>query len=64
MLLRKFKNRTQKDIARKLNATQQYISELEKQENINADKLNKILSALNSSKDEWEKFKRLLPPQH
>ena len=59
MLFRKFKNQTQQDIARKLNATQQYISELEKKENINGDKINKILGALNSNKDEWENFKRL-----
>jgi len=63
MLLRKFKTITQKDIAKKLNITQQYISELEKQEHINGNKLNEILSALNSNKDEWEKFKKLLPPQ-
>jgi transcriptional regulator with XRE-family HTH domain len=58
MLLRKFKNKTQLDIAEKLNTTQQYVSELEKQEHIIGNKLNKILSALNSNKEEWEKFKK------
>jgi len=60
MLFRKFKNKSQQDIARNLNTTQQYISELEQQENVNGDKINKILIALNSNKDEWEKFKKLL----
>jgi transcriptional regulator with XRE-family HTH domain len=60
MLFRKFKNKSQQDIARNLNTTQQYISELEQQENVNGDKINKILTALNSNKDEWEKFKKLL----
>ena len=62
MLFRIFKSKTQQDIANKLNTTQQYISELEKQEHINGEKMNKILTALNSNKDEWEKFKKLLPP--
>lgn len=62
MLLRKFKNKTQLHLAKKLNTSQQYISELEKQEHISSEKLNKILSVLNSSKEEWEKFKKLLPP--
>jgi len=60
MLFRKFKNKSQQDIARKLSTTQQYISELEQQENINGNKINKILNALNSTKDDWEKFKKLL----
>ncbi len=60
MLFRKFKNNSQQDIAKKLNTSQQYISELEHQENINGDKINKILYALNSSKDDWEKFKKIL----
>jgi transcriptional regulator with XRE-family HTH domain len=58
MIFRKFKNKTQQDIAESLNTTQQYVSELEKQEHINGATLNKILSALNSNKDEWEKFKK------
>lgn len=62
MLFRKFKNKRQQDVAGKLNTTQQYVSELENQEHVNGDKLKKVLSALNSNKDEWEKFKRLLPP--
>ena len=49
MLLRKFKNKSQVYVAEKLNTTQQYISELEKQEHINGEKLNRILKALNSS---------------
>ncbi|HMK17152.1 MAG TPA: helix-turn-helix transcriptional regulator [Chitinophagaceae bacterium] len=63
MLFRKFKNKSQQDIARNLSTTQQYISELEQQENINGDKINKILIALNSNKDEWEKFKKFLQLQ-
>lgn len=58
MIFRKFKNKTQQDIAESLNKTQQYVSELEKQEHINGDKLNKILSALNSNWAEWEKIKK------
>lgn len=56
MLFRKYKNKTQQDIAKKLKTTQQYVSELEKQEYINSDKLFKIILILNSSIEEWEKF--------
>ena len=60
MLFRKYKNKTQQDIAEELNTSQQYVSELEKQQYISSEKLNKILSVLNSSLEEWEKFKKLL----
>lgn len=62
MLLRKFKNKTQRDIAEKLKTTQQYISELEKQEHIDGERLDKLLRVLNSNREEWEKFKKMLPP--
>jgi len=61
MLLRKFKNKTQQDIAEKLGTTQQYISELEKQNHISVEKLNSILKALTSNREEFEKFKKTLP---
>lgn len=61
MLIRKFKNRTQQDIAEKLGTTQQYISELEKQNHISVEKLNSILKALSSNREEFEKFKKTLP---
>jgi transcriptional regulator with XRE-family HTH domain len=62
MLLRKFKNKTQRDVAENLNATQQYVSELEKQKHLNGEKLDRILKALNANREEYEKFKKVLPP--
>jgi len=62
MLLRKLKNTTQEQLAKKMNATQQYVSELERQNHFNGEKLNKILRALNSSKEEWELLKKITPP--
>ena len=62
MLLRKFKNTTQQQLAKRLATTQQYISELEKQNHFNSAKLEKILKALNSSKEEWEQLRRFGPP--
>ncbi|HEU5166857.1 MAG TPA: helix-turn-helix transcriptional regulator [Chitinophagaceae bacterium] len=61
MLFRKFKNKTQQDIAEKLKTTQQYVSELEKQNHLNGEKLDRILTALNSNREEWENFKKILP---
>ena len=58
MLLRKLKNKTQQHIAKKINTTQQYVSELEKLEHINSEKLDSILKALNSNREEFEKFKK------
>jgi len=62
MLLRKFKNTTQQQLAKKLATTQQYISELEKQNHFNGAKLDRLLKALNSSKEEWEQLKRFRAP--
>ena len=61
MLFRKFNNKTQRDVAKKLRTSQQYISELEKQKHVDDELLHRILHALNSNLDEWEKFKALLP---
>lgn len=58
MLLRKLKNTTQKQLAQKIETTQQYVSELEQQNHFNRAKLDKILKALNSNKDEWEHIKK------
>jgi len=60
MLFRKYKDKTQQDIAQKMKTTQQYVSELEKQEYINSEKLSRVLCVLNSNMEEWEKFKKLL----
>ena len=62
MLLRKFKNTTQQQLAKRLATSQQYISELEKQNHFNRAKLDKILKALNCSKEEWEQLRRFSPP--
>ena len=62
-LLRKFRNTTQHQLAKKLNVKQQYISQLEKQSHINESILKKILHALNSNKSEWEQFRKLPPPE-
>ena len=62
MLLRKLKNTTQQQLANNLATTQQYISELEKQNHFTGGKLDKILKALNSSKEEWEQLKRVSRP--
>lgn len=61
-LLRKFKKFSQKKLADSVNKTQQYISELEQQEHLNGKNLNMLLKGISSSRDEWEKFKRLMPP--
>ena len=63
-LLRKFRNTTQQQLAKKLNVKQQYISQLEKQNHINASILEKILKALNSNNSEWEQFRKLPPPEN
>ena len=62
-ILRKFRNTTQQQLAKKLNVKQQYISQLEKQNHINESILEKILHALNSNKSEWEQFRKLPPPE-
>jgi len=61
MLFRKLKNKSQNQIAKRLKTSQQYISELEKQPHIKDEIIDKFLHALNSNRDEWEKFKKLLP---
>lgn len=61
MLLRKFKDTTQQELANKLATTQQYISELEKQNHFNGTKLDSILKALDSNKEEWEQLKKFSP---
>jgi transcriptional regulator with XRE-family HTH domain len=60
-LLRKFRNTTQQQLAKKLNVKQQYISQLEKQNHINGSILDKVLKGLNSNKTEWEQFRKLPP---
>lgn len=60
MLLRKFKNKSQNFLAQKLKKSQQYISQLEKQEDIDGKQLDNLLKALNSNKEEWEKVKKMM----
>lgn len=62
MLLRKLKNITQDELAKRMKATQQYVSELESQDHFNGEKLNKILRALDSNKEEWELLKKITTP--
>ena len=62
MLLRKFKNKSQTYVAEKMNKTQQWISQLEKRKHLNGKELDNILKALNSTCEEWNKFKRGLFP--
>lgn len=61
MLLRKYKNRSQVQLAKKLETSQQYISELEKREHLNGKLLDKVLQALNSNRNEWNQFRKLPP---
>lgn len=61
MLFRKFNNKTQRDVAKKLRTSQQYISELEKQKYLDDKLIENVLHAMNSNREEWEKFKMLLP---
>ena len=61
MLFRKFNKKTQRDVAKKLRTSQQYISELEKQKDLDDKLLENVIKAMNSNWDEWEKFKALLP---
>ena len=60
MLLRKSKNRSQSAIAKKLNKSQQYISQFEAQQSLNGKMLDQYLAAINSNRSEWEKFKKLV----
>ena len=60
MLFRKYKNKTQVQVAKKLQISQQYISELEKRKHLHGQLLDKFLYALSSDREEWEKFKKLL----
>ena len=62
MMLRKFKNKSQDYVADQLKKSQQYVSQIEKQEDINGKLLDKLLKALNSSRNEWEKIKKMLRP--
>ena len=45
-------------VAKKLQISQQYISELEKRKHLHGQLLDKFLYALSSDREEWEKFKK------
>lgn len=61
-ILRKWKKISQQQLAKKLNTSQQYISALEKQEHLSGEKLTMLLKGINSTREEWERFKKLTPP--
>jgi transcriptional regulator with XRE-family HTH domain len=61
-ILRKWKKISQQQLAKKLNTSQQYISVLEKQEHLSGEKLTMLLKGINSTREEWERFKKLTPP--
>jgi len=64
MLLRKYKNKSQVQVAKKLLTSQQYISELEKRKHLNEQLLDRILGALNSSREERNQLENYLPPEN
>jgi len=60
-ILRNWKKISQQQLAKKLNTSQQYISALEKQEHLSGEKLTMLLKGINSTREEWERFKKLTP---
>lgn len=61
-LLRHLHEMKQETIAKKLKITQQAYSKLEKNDCINGERLNKIISILGYTKKEFEKAIKNLPP--
>ena len=61
-LLRQFKKISQSELAKRINRSQETISYWEQQTHLNGEVLDLLLKGLNSSKEEWERFKRLPPP--
>jgi transcriptional regulator with XRE-family HTH domain len=57
--LRKLKRISQHQVANKLGITQQAYSKLEKQEWIDNDKIDQVLSVLKSSRKELETLKKI-----
>jgi transcriptional regulator with XRE-family HTH domain len=60
--LRLLKNFTQQQIAARLGISQQAYSKLEKQNSVDRERLEKILSLLKSSYKELEDIKNFTPP--
>lgn len=60
--LRKIKGLSQLQVAKMLAVSQQAYSKLEKQEWVEYDKVEKILSLLNSSRRELEAINKFTPP--
>ena len=58
-ILRKWKKISQKQLAQKLKTSQQYISELEKKENMNSNTLDLLLKGLDCNRELWQKFLKL-----
>jgi transcriptional regulator with XRE-family HTH domain len=61
-LLRLIKGIPQKTIANKLGTSQQAVSKKEYSEKVSDENFEEYLNAANSSKEEFEKIKKVLPP--
>jgi transcriptional regulator with XRE-family HTH domain len=61
LLLRKLKGLSQQEVADRLAITQQAYSKIEKKEWIDYEKVDVILTALKSSREELESIKKLIP---
>jgi transcriptional regulator with XRE-family HTH domain len=60
-LLRNAKKMSQKELAKKIDKSQEMISHWEKQEHLNGTNLDLLLKGLNSDRIEWELFKKFAP---
>lgn len=61
-LLRQYKKISQTELGIRINKSQEMISHWEQQEHLNGEVLELLLKGLNSSNEEWERFKKLPPP--
>jgi transcriptional regulator with XRE-family HTH domain len=60
-LLRNAKKMSQKELAKRIDKSQEMISHWEKQEHLNGTNLDLLLKGLESNRAEWEVFKKLTP---
>jgi transcriptional regulator with XRE-family HTH domain len=61
-LLRQYKDISQKELALRINKSQETISNWEKHEYLDGEILDLLLKALKINREEWERFRKLPPP--
>ena len=60
-LLRQYKKVSQTELAKRIEKSQEMISYWEHQSHLNGEVLELLLKGLKSNREEWSKFKNLLP---